>query len=94
MPFVKPETRNDVVGAGTEYGVGGDHGPVELVLYRKLYDIIGAPPVSVGGAHVTKTCWLSHTAGGIITGAIGIVEGANNITLEGVPVPTILTPET
>ena len=64
MPFVKPETRNDVVGAGTEYGVGGDHviGAVKLVVYRKLYDIIGAPPVSVGGAHVTKTCWLSHTA--------------------------------
>ena len=39
---------NVVVGATTLYDVVGDgnHGPTELVLYCKLYEIIGTPPVS------------------------------------------------
>ena len=95
MPFVKPVNVYVVGDEATEYGMGvGNHGPVELVLYCKLYDNIGAPPVLVGGAHVTTTCWLSQLAEDVITEGPGIVEGINDITLEGVPVPTILTPET
>ena len=40
---------NVVVGASTLYdvvGSDGNHGPTELVLYCKLYEIIGTPPVS------------------------------------------------
>ncbi len=73
----------------------GNHDPAKpVVLYCKLYDNIDAPPVLVGGAHVTKTCWLSQLAEDIIIAGPGIVEGVNDITLEGVPVPTELTPET
>ena len=102
MPFIKPGTRNDVVGVGgvgtgIEYGGVGDHviGAVKSVVYRKKYDDTDAPPSSTGGYHVTKTCWLSHVTEGVITGAIGIVEGVTLIGgLEGDPVPTILTAET
>ena len=55
---------------------------------------MGAPPVLTGGTHVTKTCWLSQLAEDTITETPGVVEGVNDITLEGVPVPTGLTPET
>jgi hypothetical protein len=75
----------------------GNHGPVELVLYCKLYDNIGEPPVSTGGvvdAHVTKTCWLSQLTEDVIIAGPGMVEGVNGNTLEGVPVPTALIPET
>lgn len=79
--------------------MGGNHviGAVKLVVYCKLYDNIGAPPVSTGGdvdAHVTKTCRLSQLTEDVIIAGPGMVEGVNDITLEGVPVPTALIPET
>jgi hypothetical protein len=101
VPFIKPGTINDIVGVGgvgtgTEYGDVGDHviGAVKSVVYRKKYDDIGAPPSSTGGYHLTKTCWLSHVTEGIITGAIGIVEGVTSRILECEPTPTAFTAET
>ena len=54
MPFVKPVNVyvNAVAGVGV-YGVDGSHGPDELVLYCKLYEDIGVPPLSVGAAQLT-----------------------------------------
>ena len=83
-----------VVGV-TLIGIAGNHGPDELVvLYCKLYDNIGAPPVLTGGAHVTKDRWLSHDTEDVKTGAIGIVEGVISIILDCEPTPTPLTAET
>ena len=54
MPFVKPVNVyvNAVAGVGV-YGVEGSHGPDEDVLYCKLYDVMAAPPLSVGAAQLT-----------------------------------------
>ena len=53
MPFVKPVNVYDVVAAVTLYGVDGNHGPDELVLYCKLYEDTGAPPLSDGSVQLT-----------------------------------------
>jgi hypothetical protein len=101
VPFIKPGTINDIVGVGgvgtgIEYGDVGDHviGAVKFVVYRKKYDDTDAPPSSIGGDHVTKTCWLSHVTEGVITGGPGVVEGVTSIILECEPTPTAFTAET
>ena len=43
----------DVAGANKVYGVVGNHGPEELVLYCKLYEDMGDPPLSDGSVQIT-----------------------------------------
>ena len=76
MPFVKPVNVyvNAVAGVGV-YGVEGNHGPDELVLYCKLYDVMAAPPLSVGAAQLTVLIVFWFDIEEVIIGALGILDG-------------------
>ena len=54
MPFVKPvNVYVSAVSGNGVYDMAGDHGPVELVLlYCKLYDVMGRP-LSAGTIQLT-----------------------------------------
>ena len=77
MPFVKLGNVYDVNGASTLYDVVGDgnHGPADFVLYCKLYESIGAPPLLVGASQLTVLTVFWFDTEDNITGASGAVDG-------------------
>ena len=72
VPFVKFWNIYDVVGS-TLYGVAGNQ-PDELVLYCKLYDVMGRP-LSAGAVQLTvlTVFWFDNEE--VITGASGMLDG-------------------
>jgi hypothetical protein len=76
VPFIKLGNTyvNAVLGDGV-YGIVGDHGPADFVLYCKLYDSISAPPLLVGAAQLTVLTVFWFDAADNITGAPGTVDG-------------------
>ena len=74
MPFVKLGNRYDVVGASTLYGVVGNQFNAS-VLYCKLYDVMGRPPVSDGVVQLTVLVLFWYEVEEFITGAPGVLDG-------------------
>ena len=81
MPFVKPVNsyENSVVGDSGSVGVYDitcDHWyGVELVLYCKLYEDMGAPPLLNGAVQLIVLIVFWYVVAEFITGALGAVDG-------------------